>query len=238
MSDIKDMYDELMEAINSIDEKLDSLDGGDSAGKRKIANDLVSANEAVWSPVVNSLVAQLRNLEDNPSALAGVFRGIRGELDKAFAKPVTEYIESLVEDAPAVEPLITQDEAGELSAQRSEIYKNVKQVIHLASVMNGLELDSPKIRRGSKGKRGPRIVTLMSWAINGEELDPEVKYKDVAIACGFEGSKGLTDYMKSKDIDTKAPKDNEIEVELPDGRTLTGFVPEDDDDEEEENEDS
>ena len=230
MSDIQEMYQELMEAINSIDEQLDSLDGGDSAGKRKIANDLVAANEAVWQPVVESLIRQLGNLEGD--TLAGVFRGISGELNKAFAKPVADHIESLVEVAPVVEPLITAEEATELSSQRSELYKNVKQVIHLASVMNSLELESPKIRRGSKGKRGPRIVTLMNWAINGEALDDEIKYKEVAIACGFEGSKGLTDYMKSKDIDTKAPENNEIEVELPDGRTLTGFMPEDDDDDE------
>jgi len=232
---VREMYDTLMEAIAEIDTNLDSLDDSGSAGKRKISNDLIVANQENVDKVTGQLIPQLRNLDAD--TLAGVFRGIVQGLTKEFGEEVSKTIEEKVEAAPKVEPLVTEEEAKELSGQRSELYKSVKQVVNLAEVMYQLELTMPKIRRGSKGKRGPRIVTQMNWSIDGEMLDEEIKYKEVAIACGFEGSAKLTAFLREQEVDTKAPANNEIRVNLPDGRELYGFVPEEDDDDEDDDED-
>lgn len=228
---VQEMYSELKVVIDDIDEKLDSLDDSGTAGKRKMANELVESTSNMWTPVVSQLTDKLSDLDANE--LVGVYRGIAGELKKAFEEQVNKTLEAMVEQAPKSEPLITQDEAVELSAQRSDVYKHIKQVVELAEVMYGLELTMPKIRRGSKGKRGPRVTTLMTWSIDGTELE-DAKYKEVAIAAGFDGSAELTKYLKDQEIDTKAPEGNEIRVNLPDGRELYGFIPEDEDEEESE----
>lgn len=240
---VKEMHSEIYDAIVEIDEKLDSLSDSGSAGKRKITNDLVSSAETLWGPIVAKLVSEIKNLENEPDKMVGAFKGIVNNLNSQFNDAATSHIESLVEVAPKVEPLITEEEAAVLSDQRSELYKNCKNLIELAETMYGLELPKPKVRRGAVGKRGARNTTKMDWAVNGEPLDTDFKYKDVAEAVGFEtlvNDKGkevspvsqLTAFLKSKDIDTQNA--TEIEVTLPNGDVLTGWIPEDEGEEESE----
>lgn len=224
---VRPMYEEMMSKIEEIDIVLDSLDDTTGAGKRKIASDLVEKTESIWSTPAQNIISQLQNLDDE--TLVGVFRGIRSELDKAFDEKTKQTIDTLVEEAPKVEPLCTPEEATVFSDQRSALYQNIKMAVKLAETMDGVTLAMPKSRRGSRGKRGPRAMSLMVWSINGEELDAE-KFKDVAIAAGFEAGKELTAYLKSKDVDTTNPEGGQISVELPDGRTLDGYIPDQDDD--------
>lgn len=233
--DLRNAHADLMTKINEIDEQLDSLDG-DTATKTKVVNDLVSSNETIWSPVVTHLVDQLNNLDEE--TLAGVFNGIVKTLRKEYEEKVKGIVSARVEAAPKVEPLITEEQAKELQELRSGLYQQVKMAVTLFETMTGEKLPMPKTRRGSKGKRGKRALTLMVWSIDGEELDPQPKTKELAEMFGFEKSSEFTAYLKSKDVDTTNPKDGEISVTMPDGRTLDGYIPSDDDDDENGDEDS
>lgn len=235
-TDVKPMYDKLMDTITEIDIKLDSLDDSSGAGKRKIANDLVEANSDTVESVSQQIISQFANLDDD--TLVGVFRGVRAELDKAFDEKVKSIINDKAENAPKTEPLITEEQAAELSSQRSELYQRVKMAVQLARDIDGVELPMPKTRRGSRGKRGPRAMTLMVWAIDGNELDPQPeKTKDLAVMLGFEKSSELTAFLKSKGVNTTEPENGEIEVTLDDGRVLSGYIPSDEEEEEESDED-
>lgn len=232
-TDVKPMYDKLMSTITEIDVQLDSLDDTAGAGKRKIANDLVEANASTVESVAQQIISQFANLDDD--TLVGVFRGVRAELDKAFDERVKSIINEKAETAPKSEPLITEEQAAELSKQRSELYQRVKMAVQLARDIDGVELPMPKTRRGSRGKRGPRAMTLMVWAIDGEELDPQPeKTKDLAQLLGFEKSSELTAFLKAKGVNTTDPENGELEVTLDDGRVLSGYIPSDEDDESDE----
>lgn len=230
-TDVQPMYDKLMSVIEDIDIKLDSLDDSSGASKRKIASDLVEAHKTTWEPAVKQVISQFQNLDEE--TLVGVFRGFVSELTKTFDEPVKNYIEKQVENAPKSEPLITEEEAEVLSKQRSDLYQQIKMAVQLAESIDGVELAMPKTRRGSRGKRGPRAMSLMVWSIDGVELDPQPeKFKDLATLVGFEKSSELTAFLKSKDVDTTNPENGELEVTLEDGRTLSGYIPAEDDEDE------
>ncbi len=224
-TEVQGMYNKLIEAISAIDEKLDSLDDTQGVTKRKIVSDLVESAQGTWGPAAEAFIAQLSTLDDD--TLVGVYRGLTSEIDKAFAEKTKTIIDAKAETAPKPTPLISEEEIAPLSATRSELYQQVKMAVTLAKAIDGVDLEMPKTRRGSKGKRGPRAMSLMVWAINGEEINPQpAKFKDLAELLGFAKSSELTAFLKSKDVDTTTPKDNKLEVELPDGRLLTGYIPE------------
>jgi hypothetical protein len=238
MADIQEMHQKLLSSINEIDEQLDSLDDSSGATKRKIMNELVRENEEVSDKVAANIISQITTLqESDPDALVGVLKGFIDKVNAHFKEFVDTYVNAKVEASPKQEPLVTAEEAEVLSKERSQLYQSIKMVVELASTIEGIQLEMPKTRRGSRGKRGARAMSLMIWAIDGVELDPQPKYKDLAISVGFEGSKELTAFLKSKEIDTRNPKDGKLSVDLPDGRILSGELPTEDDEEEDEDED-
>lgn len=241
MSDILEMHQQLLDTIGEIDEKLDSLDDSSGATKRKVINELVKAQDETSQKVADNIINQLSTLQENdPDALVGVLKGFTDKVNAFFKDYVEAHVNEKVESAPKTEPLITPEEADVLSKERSQLYQSIKMVVELAKTMLGEELTMPKTRRGSRGKRGARAMSLMVWSVNGAELDPQPKYKELAISLGFEGSKELTAYLKSKDVDTRNPAGGKISVELPNGDVLDGEIPEseeDDDDDDDETSD-
>jgi hypothetical protein len=223
MSDLKEMHSKLKEVIDDIDVKLDSLQDQEGATKRRITNDLVASAEAQWKPASEGIIAQISGLE--PAVLVGVYRGIVNALNSAFNATATEFVDKAAEEAPKTEPLITVEEATELSKTRSELYQQIKMVVSLAKTMDGIDLEMPKTRRGSKGKRGKRALNQMIWAINGEELNPQPKIPELATALGFDKAKDLTAFLKSKGVNTTNPEGGKLEVTLEDERILTGYIP-------------
>jgi hypothetical protein len=219
-------YKKLWDTIAEIDLQLDSLNDSASATRRNVVSALIEATESLWSDGAQTTIEQLRTVS-NPEQLVGIVEGIIKALRDEFNEENNKIIEAKVEAAPKSEPLISQEQAEELSKQRSGLYQTIKQVVNVAKVMDDVDLEMPKTRRGSHGKRGARKMSLMVWAINGEEIDPKPKYKDLAISLGFEGSKELTAFLKSKGVDTKDPKDGKLSVEFDDGRVLSGYIPED-----------
>jgi len=241
---VQPMYDKVNSAINSIDEKLDSLQDSDAATRTKVVNELVEQNKEITSQGIDDTIVQLKNLDE--AQLVGVVYGIIKSLNTAFKEQMDKTVATLVEAAPKVEPLITEAEAEVLGKQRSELYQQIKQIVFLAETMDGVELAMPKARRGAIGKRGQRAMSKMVWAIDGTILDPQPKYKDLAEMLGFVETKktkksretgleeevsvspstNLTKYLQDAKVDTKAPKDGKLSVTMPNGSTvLSGFIP-------------
>lgn len=226
MSNVKPIYDQFMAVITEIDEKLDSLEDPASSGKRKIANDLVEEHKGTWESAANGLISQLENMDEDK--LVGVYKGYISAITKNFDKKIAEILEKKVENMPKQEALITPEQAAELSKQRSELYAQVKMAVSLAKSAEGIDLEMPKPRRGSRGKRGARALTLMEWAIDGEVVDPQPEtLKDFAISLGFEDSKTFYAYLKEKGVNTTKPENGQLRVELPNGKELYGEIPED-----------
>lgn len=229
MSNVKPIYDNLMGVLKDIDEKLDSLEDPATSGKRAIANQLVEQFQETWQPTAAAIIAQVNNVgEENPDAVVGIYRGLKSALEKEFDKKIQEILDEKVKNIPKSEPLISQEQALELSKQRSEIYQQIKMAVNLAATAEGVELEMPKPRRGSKGKRGKRALTLMVWSIDGEEVNPQPEtLKEFSESLGFESSKAFYDFLKEKGVNTTKPENNELRVSLPDGRELYGEIPED-----------
>lgn len=226
--ELNEMYDSLMEVINEIDTKLDSLTGGKSASKTKILNGLVQENSSLWESAANDMIAQLKTLD--PDKQAAVYTGFVSKLRKEFDKEVNSYVEGIVDAQPVQEALITPEEAEVLSKKRSEVYQKVKSVVELADTF-GEEFEMPKIRRGSTGKRGPRNLSLFTWFIDGVEQE-DTSIGEIAKNNGYEKAAELTEALRKSGFDTKDGAELE-NFTLPNGKTLSGYR---DDSEEEETE--
>ena len=229
---LPEIHQELMTVINDIDVKLDSLVDSDTAGKRKIGNDLVEATSGTFGAVVDQLVPQIREMDADTQA--GVYLGLVRALRAAFDEEVSKLIEERAATLPKVAPLVTEDEAKELSKARSELYQKAKSVVDLAKQFGNQDLDMPKMRRGSRGKRGPRALSFYTWAINGVAV-PEASdsVKGVSELLGFEKAadftKALRDGRENEQdkVDTTNPPD-EFTWTHPDGRIVTATRDEDD----------
>lgn len=223
--ELKEMYDSLMEVVNEIDVKLDSLSGGKSASKTKILNNLVQENSSLWESAADDMITQLRTLEADKQA--AVYTGFISKLRKEFDKAVNSYVEGVVDSQPVQEALISEEEADVLSKKRSEVYQKVKSVVELADTF-GEEFDMPRIRRGSSGKRGPRNLSMFTFFINGEEIDATIG--QIAKDNGYDKAAELTDALRASGFDTKNGSEFD-KFELPNGKILSG-VREDDEDSE------
>lgn len=228
--ELNEMYDQLMEVINEIDVKLDSLSGGKSASKTKVLNTLVADHSDKWEGAVNDMIAQLETLDE--ASQAAVYTGFMSKLRKTFDKSVNSYVEGLVDSQPVQEALISPEEAEVLSKKRSEVYQKVKSVVELADAF-GEEFEMPRIRRGSSGKRGPRNMSLFDYFIDGEE-QKDLSIGEIAKANGYEKAAELTDALRKSGFDTKEGTEF-TGFALPNGKVLSGVR---DDSEEVEEEDT
>ena len=224
-----EIYGQMMEAVNEIDVKLDSLSGGKTAGKRKIVSDLMEKHEDVWGQAVNDIVTFVNG--QTPEVQTAVVSALESALRKNFDKEVNSYVEGLVDSQPVQQPLISEDEAAVLSGQRSELYQQIKAIVGLAESIGEEGFEMPKMRRGSTGKRGPRNLSLFTFWIDGEEVDMTIG--QIAKENGYDKAGDLTKALRAAGFDTK-DGDSFTDFELPNGKVLTG---ERDDSEEDEDSD-
>ena len=223
MADLRTIYEGAMVNVSDIDEKLDSLTDQETAGKRKVSNDLVEASRDKWEPFSTAAVKQMADM--SPEVLAGVYLGIQKILKDEFDKSVSEFITSQVSDMPPVEPLISEEEAESLRKVRSGLYQQIKSVRELAiQVGEATEEDEdwkmPKMRRGAHGKRGKRALSLFTWFFNGEEVEDVDTVREVASHLGYEKAADFTQALRDSGIDTRNPPD-EFTFNHPSGVILT-----------------
>ena len=244
MADLRSIYEQGMSNVTDIDEKLDSLTDQETAGKRKVSNDLVEASRSKWEPFSTGAVKQMSEMD--PETLAGVYLGIQKILKDEFDKSVSEFITSKVSDMPPVEPLISEEEAEALRKVRSGLYQQIKSVRELAiQVGEATEEDDewkmPKMRRGAHGKRGKRALSLYTWFFNGEEIDDVDTVREVAKHLGYERAALFTEALRAAGIETRNPPD-EFTFNHPSGVVVTAVKDTDDvengdDEDEDEDED-
>ena len=107
--------------------------------------------------------------------------------------------------------------------------------MELAATVADEDLEMPRVRRGSSGKRGPRNMSLFVYSIDGVEVE-DASIGQIAKENGYEKAAELTAALKATGFDTH--KGTEFDnFTLPNGKILSGFKP-DDDEEEEEDSDS
>jgi hypothetical protein len=242
VADLRTIYEQGMVNVSDIDEKLDSLTDQETAGKRKVSNDLVEASRDKWEPFSTQAVKQMADMP--PEVLAGVYLGIQKILKDEFDKNVSEFITSQVSNMPPVEPLISEEEAESLRKVRSSLYQQIKSVRELAiQVGEATEEDEawkmPKMRRGAHGKRGKRALSLYTWFFNGEEIDDVTTVREVAAHLGYEKAADFTQALRDADIDTRNPPD-QFTFNHPSGVIVTAEKDVDDEngDEDEDEEDT
>ena len=226
--ELRDIYTQMMGAVEEIDTKLDSLSGGKTAGKRKIVNDLVEKHSSVHNQAVNDTIAFIE--QQDAEIQAAVVNAFQTALRKNFDKEVNAYIEGLVDSQPVQEPLVSEEEAAVLSGQRSELYQQIKSIAAVAeSIGEGDDFELPKMRRGSTGKRGPRNLSLFTFWIDGEEVDMTIG--QIAKENGYDKASELTKALRANGFDTK-DGDSFADFFLPNGKVLTGERDDSEDDEE------
>ena len=223
MADLRTIYEGAITNVNDIDEKLDSFTDQETAGKRKVSNDLVEASRDKWEPFSTQAVKQMAEM--SPEVFAGVYLGIQKQLKDEFDKSVSEFITSKVSDMPPVEPLISEEEAESLRKVRSGLYQQIKSVRELAiQVGEATEEDDnwkmPKMRRGAHGKRGKRALSLYSWFFNGEEVEDVDTVREVSAHLGYERAALFTEALRDAGIDTRNPP-AEFEFTHPSGVVVT-----------------
>ena len=219
--DLKEKFDELQVTLDDIDEKLDSRDGGATTIRTAILKGLIADTEENWSTVLEQLVKHLDDAPDN--AKIGFYYGLVRGLDKQFGSAAKKSIDAAVEQAPKVEPLISEEEVEPLMETRKKVYAMIKSIRDMAELFGDDDLDNmpPPRRRGGapKGKRGPRQISFFTWEIEGNDY---ADLKEVIAAVPvYDRVADLTAAMRAAKIDTTKPGDT-IEFELPDGRMLIG----------------
>jgi DNA-binding ferritin-like protein len=221
--DLKEKYDELKETLDVIDEKLDSRDGGAGTIRTSILKQLIADTEPNWGKILAQLVEHLSAEDVTDRARIGFYYGLVRGLDKKFGKEARKSIETEVEQAPKVEPLISEEEVEPLMEQRKKVYAMIKSLREMAELFGDEDLEDmePPRRRGGapKGKRGPRQLSYFTWEIEGAEY---ANLKEVIEAVPvYDRVADLTAAMRAAKIDTSKPGDT-ITFELPDGRNLIG----------------
>jgi len=243
MADLRSIYESGMETVLDIDKKLDSLTDPETAGKRKVSNDLIEASKSEWEGFLSGSIEQMENMDQEVQI--GVYLALTRGLKEKFDNLSSEFIAKQVAEMPPVEPLISEEEAEALRKTRSALYQQVKSVRELAiQVGEATEEDEtwkmPKMRRGAHGKRGKRALSLYDWFFNGEEIDGVNTVKDVSARLGYAKAADFTQALRDAGVDTRNPPD-QFEFNHPSGTIVTAVkedTGEDDEDEDEDEEDS
>lgn len=208
MDQLATMFAELKAFVADADEKLDSLTDSESAGKRKITNDLVSKYENDWTPVASGLSSQFESM--SVEALTGCLTGIVRSLHKTFDEKINAFVTEQAESAPKAEPLITEDEAATLSEKRTTAMGQLRNIRELALSMD-TDADEnewvlPPVRRGGRGKRGKRALSYYNWSIDGEAVAEDSNTPaGVAKLLGYDKAKEFTDVLRAAKVDTRKP---------------------------------
>ena len=209
MGQLQDIYNEGMEKVGEIDVQLDSLTDQETAGKRKVGNDLIEASKAEWENFLQGAITQMETM--SPEIQVGVYLALQKGLKEKFDAPTTEFVSKKVAEMPPIEPLISEEEAEVLRKTRSALYQQIKSVRELAIQVGEASDDDPswvmpKMRRGASGKRGKRALSLMTWYFDGQEIEDVDTVKDVAKHLGFEKAAEFTAALRDQyGVDTRKP---------------------------------
>ena len=232
---------ELGDQIGEIDVVLDSLSGAQSAGKRAVINRLMKAVQDNIETVLAQLDKQVFATIEDDDTFVGMYSGLVKSLENKYQDRQDAILESKTEEIKAETPNLSEDEVKAITENRKELvmrFKATKEIFKTFGMPGVDTVPDPKKRTGSRGKRGPRAITLFTWTVDGIRQTPDKdSLTGVASENGYENSKALRDALREAGIDLKAPEDK-IEFTLANGKALVGIKNvEDDDDDEDEDDD-
>lgn len=220
--DLLEIYNELKPALDLLDEKIDSLDGGTTQIRSKIINEKITETTDNWTVVANSIIGQLA---DAPKEVqVGFFFGLVRQLDKAYAEEAKKFVDELVEASPKPVPMITPDELPAIMEKRKEVVSQISAVMAMAETFGSDDfnkMEKPRRRGGApKGKRGPRAISFFSWTIDDKEFE---SLKDVIeVVPQYDKVAEIRKAITAAGFNLTTPP-AEIRFTLPDGRTLVGL---------------
>jgi hypothetical protein len=216
-----DSLKEKSDEILAIDEKLDAASGSEDAGKRALANSLASEYASVWKSPADKMVTSISKIEDMEQR-AAAFTGVVKSLQEAFKKEVDSFLEETVKARQADNPTetLSEDELNSLSESRKtlvEQFRALKNILDMFGQDTSVVPD-PKKRTGSRGKRGPRVLTDYDYFIDGvARSKSQNSLSSIAnTVCADLGWKtaDLRSFLTDKGIDLTNPP-AEFEVQLP-----------------------
>lgn len=236
----------LLEKVNevaAIDEKLDAASGSESAGKRALANSLATEHEGVWKKVADSIVANLSKIE-NPDQQVASFTGVMKSLNDKFKETVDTFLSKEVANRQTETVTLSDEELSSLTTQRKNLVEQAKALKNILEMFGQDVSGIPDIKKrtGSRGKRGPRVLTNYDFFIDGT---PRSKSQNTLSSIANTvcadlnwKTQDLKNFIAEKGIDLTNPGDG-FEVTLPTDPPKTLKVvkgepsAEDDEDEEE-----
>lgn len=212
-------------AILAIDEKLDAASGSEAAGKRALANSLATENEAMWKKVADNLVTNLSKIED-PSAMVGAFTGVVKSLNDKFKTAADEYLAKEVANRQTDVVTISDEEMATLNSERKNLVDQFKALKNILDMFDQdvSDIPEPKKRTGSRGKRGPRVLTGFDFYIDGKARSAsQNSLSSIANTVCTElnwKTSDLRNFLTEKGIDLQNPGEG-FEVELPTDPAVT-----------------
>jgi hypothetical protein len=227
---------DISNACANIDDKLASLAGSPTAGKRAQIKALVEANETDVTPVV-TFVESLQESADRFVVWSKIEAAIKAKFDAEF----DAFVASLVKVEATPGEKISDDEVEALITKRRQYAQQWAALTSVwPSLMPGVDISdipAPKKMTGSRGPRGKRAISSYQFSLDGGKLSAD-ENSLVAVAKKFnttdaEGNfvpwkaKGLRDFcieqakQKGIEFSWKTPP-SEFTFELPGGRMFSG----------------
>lgn len=203
--------------IDEIDVTLDAQSGSKAAGKRSVVNSLISgsANSEFVSSVVSKMT---ENFEDEE--LVGTYYSLLAALESEFDDFAENVVDGIVSDkAEEVSEKLSDAELADIQEQRKALVQEFKALKNILE-MFGQDVDDvpePKIRRGSRGPRGPRTLSKFQYTVNDVALEEDINsLATVAKLSGNIKVKELKEALTAQGIDLSSPP-AEWTAELPNG---------------------
>ena len=209
-SQVAQWYKRLMNQTATIDEQLDA--GSEAATKRSFTTGLADQYKDEWEQNATAIENGLSKLTESGDMerFAGIYIGLLRTLTNNFSKKYNEFVDAKVAELPvAEENKLSDEEKKALSAERTELAKQIKTIVEMAKTFGEPNADSwelPK-RRGATGTRGKRALYSYTWTVDGQGFDEEEDNpKGVADKLGFAKVSEFTAALKAAGINTTKPE--------------------------------
>jgi hypothetical protein len=221
--------------IQVIDEKLDAVSGGADSGKRALANQIAAETSGSWKKDADKVIALFQKNQEDPNLLVGYVTGFIKEINDNFKESIDKFLTEQVEARKNDAPVVSDDEVAGLTTDRKELveqYKVLRQILEMFG-HDVSTIPEPKKRTGSRGKRGPRVLTNFSFSIDGKErTSSQNSLSSIAnTVCADLNWKtaDLKNWLAEQGLDFQNPEDS-WEFTLPNGKVISGVIMEVDED--------
>lgn len=217
-SQVAQWYKRLMNQTTVIDEKLDA--GSEAATKRKYTTDLMEQFKPEWEQNATAIQNGLASIAEagEMEKFAGIYIGLLRTLTNNFGKQYSAFVDAKVAEfpEPSEQDQVSAEERATLSAERSELAKQLKTIVEMAKTFGEPDAENwelPK-KRGATGPRSKRALYEYTWTVDGQEMpEDDDNPKGVSELLGFDKVSEFTQALRDAKINTTKP-DPEFTVSI------------------------